>query len=152
MNYGIDFFLSDKTSLNLLGEWESGIGITKDFMSENSTYNDGFLKDSINTGQYGKSKYSNQFSSVYFKHKFAKEGNELTAELNYYVQSNNIINRYTDYYFLSEYKISKDTIKRNDYSDNLQKTLELKSDYTFIIKNIKGETGIRISENRMDNR
>jgi hypothetical protein len=152
MNYGIDLFLSERTSLNFLGEWESGVGLTEDFLSTSSKYINKKLTDSIVTEEYEKEKFSNKFSSVYFKHKFAKEGNELIAEVNYYVQDNNKKSRYTDTKYLPADLINaSDTTKRKEISNNSRYTVEFKTDYSFIIKNMKGESGIRISENWMDN-
>jgi iron complex outermembrane receptor protein len=148
MNYGIDLFLSEKTSLNFLGEWESGIGKTGDFISKNSIFNDTILNNYMITEQNGTNKFSNQFTSLYFKHKFAKEGSELTAELNYYVQTNNAVNNYSDTSYLPSDCITKiDTLNRYDNSENSRWTYELKSDYTCQIKNLKVDAGIRVNQN-----
>ncbi len=152
LNYGIDWFINEKSSLNLLGEWERQRGYSNDYFSTNSMFQNSILTNYYETSQNSKNTRDTYFYSAFFKQQLAQKESEITAELRYYKQQGNISNDYTDMYFNPEgITVPTDTIYRNDITNNLRNTIEFKSDYTFMIKNLKNETGIKFSELWMNN-
>ena len=151
MNYGIDLFLGENTSLNLLGEWRSQKGVSDDYHTIHSTFQNDVLTDYHESYQDNLTTDNNHFHSVYFKHTI-REGSEISAELNYYTQTGRKENNYTDVYFSPE-DTGLELLRtdRFDNTQNLRSTLEFKSDYSFMIKNVKNETGIRLSQRWMSN-
>ncbi|MBN1953313.1 MAG: outer membrane beta-barrel protein [Bacteroidales bacterium] len=152
MNYGVDIFLSEKTSLNLLGEWRSHKGVTDAYFSQHSTYSGENLTEYYESYQDNLDKSNNHFHSAFFRHTINDKGSEITAELNYYTQTGANDNTYTFHYFDPEDQVTElSTFDRYDRTENLRTTLEFKSDYSFFIKEIKNEAGIRLSERWMNN-
>jgi len=152
MNYGIDFFISENTSLNLLGEWQRQRGLSTDYFSTNSTYQNDELSSYHESYQDSKNTYDNQYFSAFFKHNINDKGSEISAELSYYTQRGDNNNEFTEvHYFVDDLDNPYDTLFRSDLTKSLRNTLELRADYSFVIKNVKNETGIRVSELWMNN-
>ncbi len=152
MNYGFDWFINGKTSLNFLGEWRNWRGITDDFLSKNSTYRQHVLSEYYETNTNSLTINDNHYFSLFFKRKLNKEGSELTAESYFNKQSGTSENNYTDTYFNSDdFTIIDNELFRNDITDNLKNTIEVKLDYSFFLKKIKNEAGIRSYTSWMDN-
>ncbi len=152
MNYGIDWFINDKTSLNFLGEWRNFTGKTDDYNYANKTFQHDVLTEFFNTSKDSKDQNSNYYYSLFFKRKFDKEGNEFTAEAYLNKQTGISKNNYLDNYFDPE---NMSTIyytqNRNDYTNNSKDNAELKLNYTFILKNIKSDLGVRTYLSWMNN-
>lgn len=152
MNAGIDWFVTDKTTFNLLGEWRNFKGLSKDFFSTNSTYQNGNLTNYFETDKESLDNNNNYYLSLFLKHKFNEEGSELTAEIYTYQHASSSDNEYIDTYFgAPEFNTVSDIINRNEYTDNSSQTVEFKLDYTFVTKNVKHEVGIREYKQWMDN-
>lgn len=152
MNYGIDWFINEKTSLNFLGEWRSWRGVTDNYNTEDKTFEDEQLTKYVKTQRNGLDKNNNFYYSLFLKKKFNKEGNELTAELYFNNQAGKVENEYNDLFMnIDNSDIINKEIIRNNYTDNLRKNTEFKLDYTFLFKGIKNDIGIRTLASWMDN-
>jgi hypothetical protein len=152
LNYGIDFFISERSSLNFLGEWERQSGISKDYTSIHHFYENNILTNYYETSQDNKTARNNNYLSTFYRQKFATEGNEITAEISYYTDGGRNTNEYYDSYFDPENtEILLDQVYRSDLTKNLRNTIDGKLDYTFMIKKLKNETGIKLSELWMNN-
>jgi outer membrane receptor protein involved in Fe transport len=151
MNYGIDWFINEKTTLNFLGEWRSNKFIKDDF-SENSVTEDGQLTDFFETNRYNVETGNNHYFSLFFKHQFDKEGSEITSEAYVYMHDSETENEYTDMYCdIQDLETVLNTADRNDFTLNASKTFEYRLDYTFLTNKVKHETGLREYTQWMNN-
>src|SRR5512133_2688454 len=83
MNYGIDWFLNEKSSLNFLGEWRNWKGVSNDYLSNSTIYNGNELSQLLRTEKNGLDKSDNYYFSLFYQRKLAKEGDEFKAEVYY---------------------------------------------------------------------
>jgi hypothetical protein len=80
MNYGIDWFINDRTSLNFLGEWRTWKGVSDNYKSDSKVYNDETLTQFLKSERSGLDRSDNYYFSLYFSRKFKKEGDEMIIE------------------------------------------------------------------------
>ncbi len=152
MNAGIDWFVSDNTTINVLGEWTKYKNPIKDFLTTNSTIREEVQTNYFLTDREGVDNSDNYYLSLFLKHNFAKEGSELTAEMYTNQHASNIENEYLDtYYGAPSFEDISTVVERNEYTDNITNTLEFRLDYTFLTKNIKHELGLREQIQGMEN-
>jgi ferric enterobactin receptor len=152
MNYGADWFINDKTSLSFLGEWERQSNIKNDYYSVSKNYENNQLTKYFETNQDSKWIRNSHLISLFLKRSLEQEGSEITAEANIYLQSENGKNSFTDRYFdPNNLNTEIDSITRGDVSNSQSNVATFKADYTFNLKKIKNETGIRLNELWMNN-
>ncbi len=152
MNGGFDWFITEKTTINVLGEWIKHKGVSSDYFSTNSTYQEENLTNYYETDKEGVDDRNNYYLSLFLKHKFEKEGSELTAEIYTYQHASDVESEYVDTYFESpDFLDLSSVVNRNEYTDNSSKTIEFRLDYTFLTKNVKHELGVREYKQWMDN-
>jgi len=152
MNYGADWFINDKTSLNFLGEWRTWKGVNDDYESVSQVYTDEVLTQYINTDKNSLNRSDNYYFSLYFVKKFNKEGNEIKAEGYYNTETGKDDNDYMEYYMdPSETETVIRVVDRADLTENMRKNAEFKLDGTFMLKNIKNEVGARTYGSWMGN-
>ncbi len=152
MNYGIDWFLNDKSSLNFLGEWRSWNGVQDNYQSTSSIYSGNNLNELMKTRLDGIDRSSNLYFSLFYNRKFKKEGDDMKAEIYYNTQSGNARSEYSEVY-LDPFDGTTPQlfIDRLNLTDNMRKNGELKLDFSFTTKNIRNEAGIRTYAAWMDN-
>lgn len=152
MNYGIDWFINEKTSLNFLGEWRNWKGVTDDYNTEDKTFENDNLTKFVKTQRNGLDRNNNYYFSLFLKKKFNQEGSEFTAEAYYNNQLGNIKNDYYDSFMSidSPGLIEKEII-RNNVTNNQRSNAELKLNYTFLFKGIKNDLGVATLTSWMDN-
>ena len=152
MNYGADWFINDKTSLNFLGEWRTWKGVNDDYKSVSQVYTDDVLTQYINTDKNSLNRSDNYYFSLYFVKKFNKEGNEIKAEGYYNNETGKDNNDYMEYYMdPSDIETMNRMVERSDLTENMRKNAEIKLDGTFMVKNIKNEVGARTYGSWMGN-
>lgn len=152
MNYGIDWFLNEKSSLNFLGEWRSWNGVQNNYQSTSSISSGNNLTELLKTKLDGVDKSSNYYFSLYYSRKFKNEGDELKAEVYYNTQTGKARSDYEEVY-LDPVDMSTPItfIDRVNLTENLRQNGELKLDLTFSLKNLKNEAGFRSYAGWMDN-
>ena len=143
---GIDYFISNKTTLSLTGFKVHGefkpletINITTD-----SLFNTG--KTSANSDRVSTSKriFNGQGFAFGMKHLFAKEGEELTADMNYFSGKNSNQSDYVTNYYANNSGSAASTELQRVLGDGFDKNLVVQTDYTKPIGiKTKVETGIR---------
>jgi hypothetical protein len=144
MNYGIDWFLNEKSSLNFLGEWRSWKGISNDYLSYSKIFLGNDLNEYLKTVKDASDKSNNYYFSLFYQRKFNKEGNELKAEVYFNQQNGRTSNAYGETYIDTEDLITPlSFVDRVDLTENLRKNGEFKLDLTFMVKNLRNETGLR---------
>jgi hypothetical protein len=152
MNYGIDWFINDKTSLNFLGEWTNWKMVYDNYQTDSRIFNYDVLSQYQKSEKNSMDKSNNYYFSLFLKRKLNKEGNELTAEGYYNRQTGNTKNNYSDSYInLIDLYTVDGIVERNEFIDNLKNNTELKLDYTFLLKNVKNELGLRTYYSWMNN-
>jgi ferric enterobactin receptor len=152
MNYGADWFINDKTSLNFLGEWRTWKGVNDDYKSVSQVYTNENLTQYINTNKNSLNRSDNYYFSLYFVKKFNKEGNEIKAEGYFNTESGKDNNDYVEYYMdPSDIETVTQIVDRSDLTENMRKNAEFKLDGTFMLKNIKNEVGARTYGSWMGN-
>lgn len=153
MNYGIDWFINEKSSLNFLGEWRNWRGVNDDYRSDSRFYQGEVLTEFLKTNQNSLDRNDNYYFSLFFLKKFNKEGNEIKAEGYFNTETGKSKNDYEEYYINTIDMESVDqTINRADVTDNRRDNGEIKIDGTFMVKNVKNEAGIRSYASWTDNR
>jgi ferric enterobactin receptor len=144
MNYGIDWFINDKSSLNFLGEWRNWCGTTKNYHITSKTMAGDDLQEYLKTGKSSKDKSDNYYFSLYYQRKLQKEGDDFKVEAYYNQQNGKINNNYADTYINTEDLVTPvKEVFRKEYTDNNRRNGELKLDLTYTIKNLKNEMGLR---------
>ena len=152
MNYGVDWFINDRTSLNFLGEWRNWKGVANNYQSESKSYAGDALTEYLKTRKNTLDKSDNYYFSLFYSRKFKTEGNEFKAEAYYNHQTGRAKNAYDEIYIEPEDEISQlYSLNRLDLTENLRRNGELKTDLTFMIKNIRNEVGVRTYKAWMDN-
>jgi polyhydroxyalkanoate synthesis regulator phasin len=135
-NYGIDFFLSDKTSLNFFSEnirfWNRKL----DFENQNSTFLNGNLTESYKNLTTNKSNGISNYYSLYLKHNFNDQGKELSAEVSYYDYAGEDKNKYEDIY-------ADNTVVRDENISNNRNNAEFQIDYSTGNDKFKHDMGVR---------
>lgn len=143
---GLDYFVTNKTTLSLTGFKVHGefkptetIGITTD-----SLYNGGKTSSSSDRLSTSKREFNGQGLALGMKHLFAKEGEELTADLNYFAGRNNNVSNYTTNYYSGINGSPAGSEQQRVLGDGNDKNLVIQTDYTKPFgKTSKLETGVR---------
>ncbi len=152
LNYGIDYFINDKTSLNFLGEWRTWKGVNDNYESLSKVYTDDVLTEYVETNRNSLNRSDNYYFSLYFVKKFNKEGNEIKAEGYFNNETGKDNNDYMEYYMdPSDIETVSRIVDRSDLTENLRHNAEIKLDGTFMVKNIKNEVGARTYGSWMGN-
>lgn len=152
MNYGIDWFLNEKSSLNFLGEWRNWKGVSDNYNITSHTYSGDELSEYLKSIKDSKDNSNNYYFSLYYNRKFRKDGDDLRLEAYYNQQTGRIDNGYSDTYLNTEDLVTPlSRIRRNDLTVNLRQNGELKFDLTFTLGSLKNEAGYRTYAAWMEN-
>ncbi|MEO5681075.1 MAG: TonB-dependent receptor [Chitinophagaceae bacterium] len=145
---GFDYFVTNKTTISLTGfkvHGEFKPYETIDILTD-SLFNSGKTSTSSNRLSTGKRVFNGQGLAFGMKHLFAKEGEELTADLNYFSGKNNNQSDYTTNYFASSGGTPSSIERQQILGNGNDKNLVIQTDYTkpFGTKT-KIETGTRVA-------
>lgn len=152
LNYGVDYFINDKTSLNFLGEWVTSNSLSKGYFTRNELFSGTQLLEYYESDQDSYDKNSDHFFSVYLNQKL-REKDELSIELSYHNQDGEAKNEYLDYiYDVNDLSEPIEILERGDLVSNLQKASNVKVDYSFVAWNIKHEAGFKTGLHQKDNK
>ncbi|MEN9570947.1 MAG: hypothetical protein RL172_2178 [Bacteroidota bacterium] len=150
---GVDYFVTNRTTLSLSGIKVHGefkptetIGINTD-----SLYNAGKLSSYSERYSTGKREFNANGVQFGFKQLFPKEGEELTADVNYFSGKNEGDNLYiTDYYSTTGGNKTGD-FQQQVISSGTNRFLTMQTDYVKPFKNVKLETGARVQLRKLTN-
>jgi outer membrane receptor protein involved in Fe transport len=143
---GIDYFITNRTTLSL-----SGIKVHGEFkpnetidITTDSLYNAAKVSNSSQRVTSGTREFNGQGLVFGLKHLFAKEGEELTIDANYFGGKMDNSSLYiTNYYTNNAASIANTELQKVSGSGN-DKNIVVQSDYVLpITKTFKLETGIR---------
>ncbi|GAC1425411.1 MAG: outer membrane beta-barrel family protein [Chitinophagaceae bacterium] len=129
---GLDYFITNKTTLSLTGFKVHGefkpyetIGITTD-----SLFHSGKISANSDRVSTNKRIFNGQGLVFGMKHLFAKEGEELTADANYFSGKNTSNSFYTTRYYANNAGIPASTELQQVLGDGNDKNLVIQTDYT----------------------
>ncbi|MDE3248304.1 MAG: TonB-dependent receptor [Bacteroidota bacterium] len=143
---GLDYFITNKTTLSVSGfkvhgefkPWES-ISITTD-----SLYNSGKVAANSDRLSTGSRTFNGQGLVLGMKHLFAKEGEEWTADMNYFTGRNNGVSNYATNYYSGNSSQVYDKEVQQVLSGGNDKNFVIQTDYTKPLGNgAKFEMGLR---------
>ena len=151
---GVDYFITNKTTLSLAGIRVHGEFKPSDVLDVNtdSLYNTGIL--SSYSQRYSNSKREFNGGGLVFgmKHLFAKQGEELTVDANYFTGKMESSGDYSTYYYGDSKDILKSTYLQKADGYGNDKNLVIQTDYTKPLgKQTKLETGLRAALRSRDN-
>lgn len=142
---GFDYFLTNRTTLSLSGVRVHGkfnpyetIGITTD-----SIYNTGKISNYSERTSTGSREFNAGGLQFGFKQLFPTDGEELTADVNYFSGKNNGNNLYITNYYNSVSGSKTGDYQQKLLSNGTNSFLTMQTDYVKPFKGIKLETGVR---------
>src|SRR5436190_4374930 len=149
---GMDYFVTNRTTLSagaikVNGEFDPKETI--DILTD-SIYNTGKISSMSERTSSGTREFNANGLTFGMKHLFPKEGEELTADINYFSGKNGGNNIYvTNYFDNAGGKIGEH--QQQVISDGTNKFLTIQSDYVKPFKKIKLETGVRAQLRKLSN-
>ncbi len=153
IHYGIDYFINDKNTLNLYGNYnpqqlKMDYFLDK-YLKENNTPTDYFTSD---TKSHENQKGS--YYSLFYKRAFGKAGHELTLEQNYYNYRSTNTNSFIDQDYLDDFFTPDGlAVSRDEKLKPTRKSLNTKLDYTLPINDkLNFEAGYKFYHQKMDDR
>lgn len=152
MNYGIDWFLNEKSSLNFIGEWRNWKGVSNNYIIDSKVFTNDELTEFLKTKKNSLDKSDNYYFSLFYQRKFRKEGDDMRAEVYYNHQNGRVRGEYAETYISpSDMVTPLGHLDRLDVTQNMRRNGELKLDFVYTIKGIKNEAGIRTLASLMEN-
>ena len=149
---GLDYFATNRTTLSV-----GGIRVHGEFkpneiinISTDSLYNSGTVKASSERVTTGTREFNAKGMQLGMKHLFPKEGEELTADMNYFSGKNNGSSLYSTDYF-NQAGTKTGNYQQQLVSNGTNKFLTMQTDYVKPFKNIKLETGLRAQLRKLSN-
>jgi len=149
---GMDYFVTNRTTLSagaikVRGEFDPKETI--DILTD-SLYNTGKISTMSERTSSGTREFNANGLTFGMKHLFPKEGEELTADVNYFSSKNGGNNIYVTNYFDNGGSIIGEH-QQQVISDGTNKSLTIQSDYVKPFKKIKLETGVRAQLRKLSN-
>ncbi|HMK16795.1 MAG TPA: outer membrane beta-barrel protein [Chitinophagaceae bacterium] len=149
---GMDYFVTNRTTLSagaIKVHGEFNPNETIDILTD-SIYNTGKISSMSERVSSGTREFNANGLTFGMKHLFPKEGEELTADVNYFSGKNGGNNIYvTNYFDNAGGKIGEH--QQQVISDGTNKFLTIQSDYVKPFKKIKLETGVRAQLRKLSN-
>jgi len=149
---GLDYFITNRTTLSVGGIRVHGQFDPRESINifTDSLYNTGTRSSMSERLSTGTREFNAKGFTAGMKHLFPKEGEELTADLNYFSGKNNANSDYVTNYYNSS------NVKTGDYKQQVLNSgtnqfLTVQSDYVKPFKKIKLETGVRAQLRKLSN-
>lgn len=151
---GVDYFIDNRNTLSLSGNYAAG-GFSP--VSESDLYIDSLypvVKSSFSERlSYSDRDFKNAGASLSFKHNFPRQGEELTADMNYNSSKNNSSNEISNNYFSVPGNSLIGTAKQLQEGKGGFENMVFQADYSRPLnEKSKFETGIRAQIRNVDNR
>ena len=142
---GLDYFITNRTTFSI-----AGIKVHGEFKpnetintSTDSLFNAGKTSSYSERLSTGKREFNAHGIQLGMKHLFPKQGEELTADLNYFSGKNNGNSLYVTNYFTNAGGAKTGDYQQQLLSSGSNRFLTVQTDYVKPFKNIKLETGLR---------
>ncbi len=153
IHYGLDYFINDKNTLNLYGNYnpqQFNMDYFLDkYLKENNTTTDYFTTD-MKSHENRKGNYY----SLFYKRAFGKAGHELTLEQNYYNYRSTTDNRFVEQFYQDDFVTPDGQAElRSEKLKPTRKSFNTKIDYTLPISDkLNFEAGYKFYHQQMDDR
>lgn len=150
---GLDYFMNNRTTLSVAGikvhgEFKPGEVIT---INTDSLYNTGKVSNYSIRNTTGKREFNASGLQVGMKHLFPKEGEELTADLNFFSGKNEGNSSYVTDYYASAGGATTGQYQQKLLSSGTNQFLTIQTDYVKPINKFKIETGLRAQLRKISN-
>ncbi|MFO7863281.1 MAG: TonB-dependent receptor [Salinivirgaceae bacterium] len=139
-SYGIDYFINEKNTLNLYGNYYHVSNRRNDFSLHSLEYQNQLpvnefelLENSIRKGQ-------GAYNSLFFRHDF-DQSHQLTSQANYYYYTSTTNNKFEYDHMLLDANPTTLSSMRKESGDNIRNMIEWKNDYVRPIGNTKLKIG-----------
>lgn len=144
LNYGIDWFVDDKTDFNFLGEWKTWRNDFGGDSSETRSYLGNTMEAYYQTDIEQEPHQENLYFSLFFNRELEQEGCNFDVEAYFNQQSGGADMKYKDtYYDIETFSTLMNTIQRTEIIDELRRMEQIRTDYAFLLKDVKNEVGFR---------
>ncbi|MBI2729727.1 MAG: TonB-dependent receptor [Sphingobacteriales bacterium] len=150
---GLDYFVTNRTTFSIAGikvhgEFKPNETITT---STDSLYNTGKSSAYSKRFSTGKREFNASGLQLGMKHLFPKQGEELTADLNYFSGKNGGDNSYTTNYYTVNGGTKTGDFQQHLINSGTNQFLTMQTDYVKPFKTIKLETGLRAQLRKLSN-
>jgi len=150
---GMDYFATNRTSFSVAGIKVHGEFKPSDFINTltDSLYTTGKQSSYSERVSTGKRDFNAAGLQLGMKHIFPTEGEELTADLNYFSGKNEGNNLYVTDSFTSQGGDKTGNYQQQLINSGTNKFLTIQSDYVKPFKGLKLETGVRVQLRKLSN-
>ena len=151
IHYGIDFFINDKNTLNLYGNYNPQ-QFNMDYMLDKYLKQNGKVTDYFTTDMKSHDAMRGSFYSLYYKKAFTKAGHELSLDMNFYDFHSTRNNSYLDQNYLDDLTTPDgDAVLRTETLKPTRKSFNLKLDYVLPVSDkLNFETGYKFYRQHID--
>ena len=140
---GFDYFIDNRNTLSLSANYNRGQFNGTSAQSIDSTSNNGFISNSERTTN-SDFHFHNVGGMLSFKHNFAKNGHDWTADVNYNSSNNDNNSTYITNTYNSGNQLKYPQFEQRNYGSGENRFLTIQSDYeNTITENKKIEAGVR---------
>jgi outer membrane receptor protein involved in Fe transport len=153
IDFGVDYFLNSKNTINLYGNYRPGNGLTFETDGYKELYENNQLKSYVGAFSSDKNVNTSNYYSAFYKRTFDKKAQELTLDVNYYTYHGDRDAKYRDQYYQTD-KITKlgTELNRTEIFDDSKQSFGLKLDYVQpLVKDYKLSMGYHTYTQWMDN-
>jgi hypothetical protein len=153
IDYGVDYFIDNKNTLNLYANYRPGNGLTFKTDGYKEISSDGQLQSYIDAYSYDKNVNTSNYYSAFYKRTFDKPSQEFTLDLNYYKYHGDRDVNYKDQYYEADKITAVGNLQNRTetYNDSKQ-AIGLKADYVQPLKkNFNASFGYHTYYQWMDN-
>jgi hypothetical protein len=151
LDYGVDWFIGDRTALNFLGEWRFWEYDPKDEVSQSHVYVDDQLSQYYTTVSDTERRNDNHYFSLFFRRELKQEGCDFTVEAYFNQEDYESDFDYRDiFYDTRDMSAIVDTLSGIQSTNDKRKTAQLKADYAFLTGPVKNEVGVKTFKGRAE--
>jgi ferric enterobactin receptor len=150
---GLDYFMTNRTTFSVAGIKVHGEFKPNETISINtdSLYSSGKISNYSERVSSGKREFNASGLQLGMKHLFPKEGEELTADLNFFSGKNNGNSLYITNYFDHAGGTNTGEYQQQLINSGTNRFLTIQTDYVKPFKKIKLETGLRAQLRKLSN-
>jgi ferric enterobactin receptor len=150
---GLDYFMTNRTTLSIAGIKVHGEFEPRETINRNtdSLYSSGTISNYSERLSTGKREFNANGLQMGIKQLFPKEGEELTADLNYFSGKNGGNSLYVTDFYSNSGGGKTGNYQQQLISSGTNKFLTIQTDYVKPFKNIKLETGLRAQLRKLAN-
>jgi len=150
---GLDYFMTNRTTLSV-----AGIKVHGEFkpieiinINTDSLFNNGKISNYSERVSIGKREFNANGLQLGLKHLFPKEGEELTADLNYFSGKNEGNSLYVTNYYADAGGNKTGEYEQQLLNSGTNQFLTIQTDYVKPFKRVKLETGLRAQLRKLSN-